>query len=90
MVPAKACVPARRDLQTALGTALAAAPLEKVDATPMEGFEPTKLDEILGLKEKGMHNVTMLPLGYRNAAQDYPANQNKVRRPKEKLIVELA
>jgi len=56
----------------------------------MEGFEPTKLDEILGLKEKGMHNVTMLPLGYRNAAQDYPANQNKVRRPKEKLIVELA
>lgn len=79
-----------RQAYIAFGTALVAAALEKVDATPMEGFNPEKLDEVLGLKEKGMRSVTILPVGYRNAEQDFLANQNKVRRSKEKLIVELA
>ena len=79
-----------RQAYIAFGTALAAAALEKVDATPMEGFDPAKLDEILGLKEKGMRSVTMLPLGYRDVEQDFLVNQNKVRRSKEKLIMELA
>ena len=61
-----------RQAYIAFGTALVAAALEKVDATPMEGFNPEKL------------------VGYRNAEQDFLANQNKVRRSKEKLIVELA
>lgn len=78
-----------RQAYIALGTALAAAALEEVDATPMEGFSPDKLDEILGLKEKGMRSVTILPLGFRDIEQDYLVNQNKVRRPKEKLVVKL-
>ena len=46
-----------------LGTALIAAAYEKVDCTPMEGFNPTAVDEILNLKAKGLRSVVMLPLG---------------------------
>lgn len=48
-----------------LGTALIAAADADVDSTPMEGFDPKALDEILNLKEKGLRSVVMLPLGYR-------------------------
>ncbi len=69
-----------------LGTALIAAAYEEVDCTPMEGFDPVALDEILGLKAKGLRSVVMLPLGYRNANEDWLINLKKVRKPKESLI----
>ena len=69
-----------------LGTALIAAAYEQVDSTPMEGFDPVALDEILNLKEKGLRSVVMLPLGYRKADEDWLINLKKVRRPKENFI----
>jgi nitroreductase len=80
---------AARQAYIALGTAVAAAALEKVDATPMEGFNAAALDELLGLKEKGLKSYAMLTLGYRDESNDWLAKQKKVRRPKEKLFVEL-
>ncbi len=78
-----------RQVYIALGTALTAAAVEKVDATPMEGFKPEEVDEILGLKEKGLRSVSMLALGYRDEENDFLANQKKVRREKEKLILQV-
>lgn len=72
-----------------LGTALIAAAYEQVDCTPMEGFDPKALDEILNLKEKGLRSVVMLPLGYRNTDEDWLVNLKKVRRPKEAFITRI-
>lgn len=69
-----------------MGTALIAAAYEEVDSTPMEGFDPAALDEILNLKEKGLRSVVMLPLGYRKADEDWLMNLKKVRKPKESFI----
>lgn len=80
---------AARQVYIALGTALTAAAVEKVDATPMEGFEPGKVDEILNLREKGLRSVAMMALGYRDEENDFLANVKKVRRDKEKLILQL-
>jgi len=41
---------------TAFGHAIIAAAFEEVDATPIEGFVPAKVDEILGLREKGLRS----------------------------------
>jgi nitroreductase len=69
-----------------LGTALIAAAEAEVDATPMEGFDPKALDDILELKAKGLRSVVMLPLGYRKADEDWLLNLKKVRRPAEEFI----
>jgi nitroreductase / dihydropteridine reductase len=78
---------AARQAYIAFGTALVAAASEKVDATPMEGFDSAALDKLLNLKEKGLRSVTMLPLGYRDADKDWLAALPKVRREKEKLFI---
>jgi len=81
---------AARQAYIAFGTAIAAAAVEEVDATPMEGFNPQAVDEILHLKEKGLRSVTILALGYRDAEKDQMANVKKVRRDREKLILKVA
>jgi nitroreductase len=80
---------AARQTYIALGTGLIAAANEKVDATPMEGFDPKALDEVLGLKEKGLRSVALLALGYRDTANDYSVNMPKVRREKDDLFIVL-
>lgn len=73
----------------ALGYATIAAAFEHVDATPMEGFNPAALDELLGLKEKGLKSVTILALGYRNEDKDWLVKLKKVRRPNDKFFTEI-
>lgn len=80
---------AARQAYIAFGLSVAQAAFEGVDATPMEGFDPAKLDEILGLREKGLRSVTILPLGYRQAEGDWLVNLKKVRRPREKFVTEI-
>lgn len=80
---------AARQIYIALGTALTAAAVEKVDATPMEGFMPEKVDRILKLRNKGLRSVAMMALGYRDEENDFLANQKKVRRDKEQLFIHL-
>ena len=78
---------AAKQTYIALGFALVAAATEQVDATPMEGFNPDGLDEVLGLKALGLHASVILPLGYRDAANDYLSNAKKVRTTADKLII---
>ena len=77
---------AARQSYIALANAIIAAAEQKVDATPMEGFNPAALDELLGLKAKGLRSVTLLPLGYRDAENDWLVKMKKVRTPKEAFI----
>ncbi|GHB69518.1 NAD(P)H-dependent oxidoreductase [Psychrosphaera saromensis] len=77
---------AARQAYIGLGTALIAAAEQKVDSTPMEGFVPDEVDAILGLKERGLKSVILLPLGYREAEGDWLVNLEKVRRSTEDFI----
>ena len=77
---------AAKQAYIAFSQAIAAAAFEQVDATPLEGFDPIALDEILGLKEKGLRSCVMLPLGYRDTDNDWLVNLVKVRKPKDDLL----
>jgi nitroreductase/dihydropteridine reductase len=81
---------AARQAYIAFGLGLTAAAFEEVDATPMEGFDPAKVDEILGLRARGLRSVTLLPLGYRAAEGDWLEGQKKVRRDLDQLVTEVA
>ena len=77
---------AARQAYIGMGMALTAAAFEAVDSTPMEGFDPDQVDEILGLRARGLRSVTLMPLGYRDAENDWLANLKKVRRPKDEFV----
>ncbi|WP_332854471.1 NAD(P)H-dependent oxidoreductase [Duganella sp. S19_KUP01_CR8] len=81
---------AARQAYIALGVAMVAAAFEGVDATPMEGFDPAAVDEILSLKERKLRSVVMLPIGYRQPEGDWLVNLKKVRRSRPNLITEVA
>lgn len=80
---------ADRQVYLAMGTALAAAGELQIDTTPMEGFIPAKLDELLGLEAMGLHSVLMLAVGERDAANDFMASAAKVRYAKEDFVINL-
>jgi nitroreductase len=65
MTAADAHAWAARQTYIALGVFLSACAMAGVDACPMEGFQPEKYDEILGLKEKGLGSVALATAGYR-------------------------
>nr|WNX93920.1 NfsB4 [uncultured bacterium] len=75
---------AKRDhwagLQTyiALGNLMTAAAAIGVDTCPMEGLDPAKYDEILGLPAQGFRTLCACAVGYR-AADDKYASTAKVR-----------
>jgi nitroreductase len=56
-----------------------------VDACPIEGLDPAKYDEILGLAAKGYGTTNVCALGYR-ADDDKYAIAKKVRYPSDELI----
>ncbi|MFB2595037.1 nitroreductase family protein [Paracoccus sp. p4-l81] len=80
---------AARQAYISLGTALIAAAEEGVDATPMEGFDPAAVDEILALRELGLRSVVLLPLGHRADQGDWLKDLRKVRRPLDGLVTRL-
>lgn len=73
-------------LYIALGQFMAAAALLGVDTCPMEGIEPAKYDEILGLNGTGYATVVACAAGYRSATDKY-ASVPKVRFKAEDVIV---
>jgi len=79
-----------RQAYIAFAFAIAEAASLKVDATPVEGFINDEVDKLLNLKEKGLKSVTLLPIGYRDEANDWLLNLKKVRHPKEEFITEIA
>jgi len=79
---------AARQAYIGFGIAIAQAASLKVDATPMEGFNGPALDELLGLNEKGLKSVTLLPLGNRDESGDWLVNLKKVRTPLNEFVIE--
>ncbi len=77
---------AAKQAYIAFSQAITAAAFEGVDATPIEGFDPNALDEILGLREKGLRSAVILPIGYRAESEDWLVNLVKVRKSTEDLI----
>lgn len=73
--------------QSYIGFALAIAQAAelKVDCTPVEGFTPEEVDELLDLKSKGLRSVTLLPIGYRAQEGDWLADMKKVRNTQEEF-----
>ena len=69
----------------ALGNLLNAAAELKIDVTPMEGFEPEKYNEILGLGKLGLNASLVAAIGYRHE-EDATQHYAKVRKPIEELF----
>ena len=80
---------AAKQAYIAFSQAISAAAFEEVDSTPIEGFDPDALDQILGLKEKGLRSCVMLPIGYRDTDNDWLVNLKKVRKSREDLVTEI-
>ncbi len=72
----------------ALGNLLNAAAELKIDVTPMEGFEPAKYNEILGLNALGLNASLVAAVGYRHE-EDVTQHYTKVRKPNEELFITL-
>jgi len=72
----------------ALGTLMTVCADQQIDSCPMEGFDPGKVDEVLGLKTINLKSVLMLPVGYR-AEDDVMRSMKKVRKPLNEVIIEL-
>ena len=76
---------AARQAYIALGTFLSAAAVLGVDATPMEGLDPARYDEILGLPEKGYRTLAVAAAGYRSSEDKY-GTLAKVRFARDTVI----
>ncbi|MCD8437831.1 NAD(P)H-dependent oxidoreductase [Tenacibaculum dicentrarchi] len=77
---------AAKQAYIAFSQAITAAAYEKVDATPIEGFDPAAVDKILNLREKGLRSAVLLPIGYRAKDKDWLINLVKVRKPMNELV----
>ncbi|MBI4211615.1 MAG: NAD(P)H-dependent oxidoreductase [Deltaproteobacteria bacterium] len=76
---------AARQAYIALGFLLESTALCRIDACPMEGFIPQRVDEILNLSSKGYASVVACALGTR-AADDAFMKLKKVRYPTDVMF----
>ncbi|AOW22027.1 NAD(P)H-dependent oxidoreductase [Urechidicola croceus] len=72
----------------ALGNLMTVCAYESIDSCPMEGFIPSKYDEILKLEEHSLKSVLLLPVGFR-AEDDFMSALKKVRIPIEESIINI-
>ncbi|MBF2707846.1 NAD(P)H-dependent oxidoreductase [Flavobacterium soyangense] len=72
----------------ALANLLNAAAELKIDVTPMEGFVPAKVNEILGLEALGLNASLLATVGYRHE-EDATQYYKKVRKSNEELFITL-
>ena len=72
----------------ALANLLNAAAELKIDVTPMEGFEPEKVNELLGFNELGLNASLIATIGYRHE-DDTTQFYKKVRKSKEELFITI-
>lgn len=72
----------------ALANLLMACAELKIDACPMEGFEPEKYNEILGLDQQGLNACVIATVGYRDSS-DRSQALPKVRKPMNELFEEI-
>jgi len=79
---------AARQAYIALGNFMTSAALLGIDTCPMEGLDPAKYDDILGLNAQGFETVVACCAGYRHSADKY-ATAPKIRFDKSELIKHL-
>lgn len=72
----------------ALGNLMTVCAIEAIDSCPMEGFVPSKYDEILNLKALGLKSALLLPVGYRSE-DDMFSGFLKVRKSIMDTVIEL-
>lgn len=78
----------RAQTYLALANLLNACAELKIDACPMEGFEPDAYNKILGLNEQGLNAAVIAPIGYRHI-EDPTLSAKKVRKPLDLLFQEI-
>ena len=76
----------KKQTYIALGTLLSACALKKIDASPMEGFNPEKFDEILGLEKLGLASAVLCAVGYRSE-KDETQHQKKIRFDMKDIVI---
>lgn len=88
LLPAQRVEWATRQAYIALGVLITSGALLGIDIGPMEGFDPKKFDEILGLDGMGLESKVAAAIGFR-AADDANALNKKVRFPKREVVIEV-
>ena len=73
----------------ALGNLMTVCAIEKIDSCPMEGFVPSKVDELLNLSAQNLKSVLMLPVGFR-AEDDVMNGMKKVRKQLNQTVIEIS
>ncbi len=76
---------AANQVYIALGNFMTSAALLGIDTCPMEGFEPPKVDQVLGLPKKGLGSTVLCAAGYRSSDDKY-ASLPKVRFPVDAVV----
>jgi nitroreductase len=79
---------AARQVYIALGNFMTSAAMLGIDTCPMEGIQPEKYDEVLGLEKLGLATAVACPAGYRLATDKYAALP-KVRFRNEDVITRI-
>lgn len=78
---------AQKQCYIVLGTMMLAAADRQIDGCPMEGFDPEKFNEILGLKEHNLHATCLLAIGHRSP-EDETQHWAKVRKSIDDIVIE--
>lgn len=71
-----------------MGNMLTFCASEGIDSSPMEGFDPARVDAILELEKRNLASVLLLPIGIRSE-DDFFASLEKVRKPIENAVEHL-
>ena len=86
--PAVKSVWTSKQTYLALGNLLNAAAELKIDVTPMEGFVPSEVNEILGLDKLNLNASLIATVGYRHE-EDATQFYKKVRKSQKDLFITL-
>lgn len=76
---------ATRQVYIALGQFMTTAAMMGIDTSPLEGFVPSKYDEVLQLGDQGYASVVVCGAGYRSHDDKY-AEKPKVRYPTAEVV----
>jgi hypothetical protein len=71
-----------------MGNLLAVCADLRIDACPMEGFDPEAYDTYFDLNAKGLRSVLIMPMGYR-AGDDILSELKKVRKKVSESVIEI-
>lgn len=78
----------QRQPYLAIANLIIACAEQRIDACPLEGFEPQLINKQLLLNEKNLNALAIVSVGFR--AKDDPAQyRKKIRKSKEELFIDL-